>query len=110
MLTKKGIPVSPGVAIAPAMVLDGEDQPIPRRAIAPEQISAEIDRLNDAITASVEEIQQLKDKTAESVGQELAAIFGFHLGMLADESHIGEIRSTIQPQRVTRAHAVQVPP
>lgn len=108
MLTKKGIPVSPGVAIAPAMVLDGEDQAIPRRAIAPGQINHEIDRLNDAIAASMDEIQQLKDKTAESVGQELAAIFGFHLGMLADPSLIGEVRSTIESQRVTAEFSVYV--
>ena len=108
MLTKKGIPVSPGVAIAPAMVLDGEDQAIPRRSVAPDQINHEIERLNDAITASMDEVQQLKDKTAESVGLEIAAIFGFHIGMLADQSLIGEIRSTIQTQRVTAEFAVYV--
>ncbi len=106
MLTKKGIPVSPGVAIAPAVVLDGEDQPIPRRAIAPTQIDSELKRLEDAIAASIDEIQQLKEKTAASVGHELAAIFGFHMGMLADPTLIGDIRSTIQNQRVTAEFAV----
>jgi phosphoenolpyruvate-protein phosphotransferase (PTS system enzyme I) len=108
MLTKKGIPVSPGVAIAPAMVLDGEDQAIPRRTVAPGQINHEIERLNDAITSSMDEIQQLKDKTAESVGQEIAAIFGFHQGMLSDPSLINEVRSTIENQRVTAEFAVYV--
>ncbi len=108
MQTKKGIPVSPGVAIAPAMVLDGEDQAIPRRTVTADQIDQELARLNDAINASMEEVQLLKDKTAESVGQELAAIFGFHLGMLADQALINEVRSTIQTQRVTAEFAVYV--
>lgn len=108
MLTKKGIPVSPGVAIAPAMVLDSEDQPIPRRTVAPTQIPHELDRLQGAIDASMDEIQQLKEKTATSVGQELAAIFGFHLGMLVDPSLIGEVRATIEAQRVTAEYAVYV--
>jgi len=106
MLTKKGIPVSPGVAIAPAMVLDGEDQPIPRRAIAPAQVPDELKRLEDALADSGSEVQELKDKTAASAGPELARIFGFHLGMLADKSLVGEVRSVIENQRVTAEFAV----
>ncbi len=106
MLTKKGIPVSPGVAIAPAMVLDGEDQPIPRRTVAPPQVPDELKRLDDALAASTTEIQELKDKTAASVGPELAAIFGFHIGMLADKSLVSEIRAAIENQRVTAEFAV----
>lgn len=108
MLTKKGIPVSPGVAIAQAMVLDSEDQPIPRRAVALTQVPHELNRLQGAFDASTEEIQQLKEKTAASVGQELAAIFGFHLGMLVDPSLIGEVRATIEGQRVTAEYAVYI--
>ena len=106
MLTKKGIPVSPGVAIAHAVVLDGEDQPIPRRTVAPNKIPAELLRLEDALASSVTEVEELRDKTAASVGPELAAIFGFHVGMLADKSLINEIRSTIENQRVTAEFAV----
>ncbi len=106
MQTKKGIPVSPGIAIAPAMVLDGEDQPIPRRTVAPTQVPHELQRLDDALAASSAEVQELKDKTTARVGPELAAIFGFHLGMLADKSLVGEIRSAIENQRVTAEFAV----
>lgn len=108
MLTKKGIPVSPGVAIAQAVVLDSEDQPIPRRTVAPAQVPHELERLQGAIEASTDEIQQLKEKTAASVGHELAAIFGFHLGMLVDPSLIGEVRATIESQRVTAEYAVYI--
>ncbi len=108
MLTKKGIPVSPGVAIAPALVLDSAEQPIPRRTIPAEQVPHELKRLDEAIQASAKEIQQLKDRTTSSVGHELAAIFGFHLGMLADSALIGEIQSTIENQRVTAEYAVYI--
>ncbi len=106
MLTKKGIPVSPGVAIAPAMVLDGEDQPIPRRTVAPNQVPKELARLDDALKASTAEVLELKDKTTARVGPELAAIFGFHVGMLADKTLVGEFRGAIENQRVTAEFAV----
>jgi len=106
MQTKKGIPVSPGIAIAQAMVLDGEDQPIPRRTVVPAQVPHELQRLDDSLAASTTEIEELKAKTAASVGHELAAIFGFHIGMLADKSLVNEIRSTIENQYVTAEFAV----
>jgi phosphoenolpyruvate-protein phosphotransferase (PTS system enzyme I) len=106
MQTKKGIPVSPGIAIAPAMVLDGEDQPIPRRTVAPDQVPKELTRLDDALKASTTEVLELKDKTTARVGPELAAIFGFHVGMLTDKTLVGEVRSAIENQRVTAEFAV----
>jgi len=39
METKQGIPVSPGVAIGPALVLDTEWFRIPQRLVAPELVA-----------------------------------------------------------------------
>ena len=106
MQVKKGIPVSPGVAIYPAIVLDAEDQPIPRRQVSAAQVEAEVQRLNEAVQASTDEIDQLREQTAQSLGQELAKIFSFHAGMLADQSLIGSIRQMIEQERVTAEYAV----
>ena len=45
MEIKRGIAVSPGVAIGPALVLDTEWFRIPQRIVEPEQVDEEIDRL-----------------------------------------------------------------
>jgi len=44
MEIKKGIAVSPGIAIARAMVIDSKDYRIPRRSIMPSQRAQEIKR------------------------------------------------------------------
>ena len=55
MQIKRGIPVSPGVVIYPALVLDAEDQPITRRSITDAQVSSEIARVDEAIKDAIEE-------------------------------------------------------
>lgn len=106
MQIKKGIPVSPGVAIAPAVVLDAEDQPVPRRTVPPSRVKREHQRLDQALEESVKEIQHLRKQTATSLGEELANIFSFHLGMLNDEHLVRQVRTTIDAERVTAEYAV----
>jgi phosphotransferase system enzyme I (PtsI) len=106
MQIKKGIPVSPGVAIQRATVLDAEDQPVPRRIVAPGQVERELERLHDALAQSVKDIEKLRAQTAQTLGDELAQIFGFHLAMLHDKSLLGQIRQLIEDDHVTAEFAV----
>mgnify|MGYP005854230883 CR=1 FL=1 len=106
MLIKKGIPVSPGIAIHRAVVLDAQDQPMPRRAINAAQAPAEVKRFDRAISQSVGEIEKLRDQTAGVLGDDLAAIFGYHLGMLADKTLLGQVRQQIEGELVTAEYAV----
>ena len=102
----KGIPVSPGVAIQEALVLDAEDQPVPRRTVPAERVQEQLNQLNRALQGSVSEIEELRNQTSRSLGPDLGKIFSFHLGMLADEHLIGQIRDLIQNERVTCEYAV----
>ncbi|MEX1017918.1 MAG: phosphoenolpyruvate--protein phosphotransferase [Phycisphaeraceae bacterium] len=106
MQIKKGIPVSPGVAIYPALVLDAEDQPIPRRSVSAGRLRHEHERLDQAIDASIKELEQLRAQTATAIGEELAKIFDFHQGMLRDEYLIKPIKALIDAERVTAEYAV----
>ncbi len=105
MQIKKGIPVSPGVAIFPAVVLDAEDQPIPRRLVAPAQVSQEHERLEVALGAAVAEIEKQREQTTASLGAKLGDIFGFHLAMLGDPQLLGEVRSLLDNEHVTAEYA-----
>ncbi len=60
MQIKKGIPVSPGVAIYPAVVLDAEDQPVPRRTVPAHRLDREHQRLKQALEESNKEISELR--------------------------------------------------
>ncbi|MCX5661315.1 MAG: phosphoenolpyruvate--protein phosphotransferase [Planctomycetota bacterium] len=106
MQIKKGIPVSPGVAIARALVMDAEDQPIPRRTVPPAQVPAELKRLDQALADGSKEIEQARVQVAATLGPEMAKIFTFHLGMLKDKQLIGDIRQAINRDRLTAESAV----
>jgi phosphotransferase system enzyme I (PtsI) len=84
MKIRKGIGVSPGVAIGPAVVLDAEEFDIAERHVPVDQAQAELARLKQAIGVSKKEILDLRRHTAERIGKETAGIFDFHLGLLDD--------------------------
>ena len=50
MVELQGIPVSPGVAIGPALVLDPDGYRIPRTLVAADQAEGEFARLRDAVS------------------------------------------------------------
>lgn len=106
MKIKKGIPVSPGVAIGPAVVLDAEEFDIPQRHVPVDHAQAELDRLHKAVKISKQEIQDLQKRTADRIGKETAAIFDFHLGLLSDKVLQNKIRDTILGGNVTAEYAI----
>lgn len=106
MLVKKGIPVSPGVAIYKAVVLDAEDQRVPKRTIPMALVDHQIRRVDSAISTSVAQLSEVRQKTADSLGEELAKIFSFHLGMLADPALTDQFREMVRRERVTAEYAV----
>ncbi len=62
MEIKRGIAVSPGVAIGPALVLDTEWYRIPQRFIEPDQSQAEVARLQEALNAAARRDQHLSGR------------------------------------------------
>ena len=106
MLVKKGIPVSPGVAVFKAVVLDAEDRAVPRRMIPQALIDHHIRRVDRAIEESINQLTAVRQQTAETLGEELAKIFSFHLGMLADETLTEQFRQMVRHERVTAEFAV----
>ena len=106
MKTKKGIGVSGGVAIAPAVILDAEEFDIPERHVPADQTGQELSRYHKAIALSKKEIQDLRKHTAGQLGKETASIFDFHLGLLDDRLLHKKISDTICNSHVTAEYAV----
>ncbi len=105
MQTRKGIPVSPGVAISRAVVVDTDEEAVPRRAVPTSGLAAEHDRLAEAIAASMDELRGLHAETASVLGDQLADIFSFHLGMLADKTLTARMDAVIDSEQVTAEYA-----
>ncbi|MCE5280431.1 MAG: phosphoenolpyruvate--protein phosphotransferase [Planctomycetaceae bacterium] len=106
MKTKKGIGVSPGVAIAPAVVVDTEEFDVPERHVSEDLTQAELVRLRRACDVSRKEIRTLQEQTAKQIGKETASIFDFHLGLLNDKVLQKKFSDAISISRVTAEYAV----
>ena len=108
MLIKKGIPVSHGVAIGQAVVLDAADQPIPRRIVPGSMVQAQHSRLTAAINHSRTELEKQKHQVEsnQSLGPKMAQIFDYHLGMINDKFLIDQFKRMIDGEHVTAEYAV----
>ena len=106
MKIKKGIGASPGVAIAPAVVVDTEEFDIPERHVPVDHAQAELARLRKAIGVSKKEILDLRKRSADRIGKEIASIFDFHLGLLEDQALVKKFSDTILGGHVTAEYAV----
>lgn len=106
MQIKKGIAVSPGVAIRRAVVIDAEDVAIPRRTVASSAVAKEVSRLEEALTESQDDVQKLRDQAVATVGDDIAKIFDAHLAMLMDRPTISQIKHAIEAESVTAEYAV----
>ncbi len=106
MEIKKGIPVSAGVAIHRAIVIDADTARVPRRTVEPAALAQQHRRLDQAVEQARDEIEKLRDQVAEDLGPEPAKIFGFHLGMLNDPSLVQQVHDTIDREQVTAEYAL----
>ncbi|MEX2215262.1 MAG: phosphoenolpyruvate--protein phosphotransferase [Phycisphaeraceae bacterium] len=108
MFIKKGIPVSHGVAICQAVVLDAEDQPIPRRTVPAALTSIQHQRFKQALEASAAELQLDRDRVEKNpaLGPDFAKIFDTHLFLLKDKHLIDQVTRMIDSERVTAEYAV----
>jgi phosphotransferase system enzyme I (PtsI) len=103
---RKGIAVSPGVAIAPAIVLDSEEFRIPRRSISPDEVESEWDRFEKAVEAANEEVRNLRERVAQDVGEKLGAIFDVQDALLTDQRLLDEVRELVEREHYAPEYAV----
>ena len=106
MEIRKGIPVSPGVVIGPAIVLEAEDVRIPHRHVVAEQVDAEIGRLEKAFQESRRQMLAERDAAARRLGEETAAIFDFHERLLGDSRFVQRIADNIRENNHSAPYAV----
>src|SRR5262249_35705870 len=105
MEIKRGIPVSPGVAIGPALVLDTERFRIPQRFIDEDALAPELRRL-DSLRAAAGEPHANQQTVTEKLGSQYGAIFGAHALLIEDPALAREIESLIRDQGLAAEYAV----
>lgn len=106
MVELQGIPVSPGVAIGPALVLDSDGYRIERTTIGPDDVEAEAARLSDAVAMVSSNLQTSQKETTAVAGEATGDIFAAQLQMLHDPRLNNELSRRISENRDTAAYAV----
>ena len=106
MVELQGIPVSPGVAIGPALVLDADGYRIPRCIIAAEDVADEYGRLRSAVDAVSERLETSRLETSAVAGEETGDIFAAQLQMLHDPRLHSELRRRIKDEHQSAPYAV----
>ncbi|HIZ95917.1 MAG TPA: phosphoenolpyruvate--protein phosphotransferase [Candidatus Ligilactobacillus excrementavium] len=101
----KGIAASDGIAAAKAYMLVQPDLSFSETTI--DDPEAEVSRLNDAVTASKKDLEIIKAKAAENLGDEEAQVFEAHLTILSDPEMLGQISDKIKNDKVNAEAAVK---
>ena len=101
----KGIAASDGVAVAKAYLLVQPDLSFSKTTV--EDVAAEESRLDEALAKSTTELQAIREKAAQSLGEAEAQVFDAHLMVLADPEMIGQIKQAIQDNKVNAESALK---
>jgi phosphotransferase system enzyme I (PtsI) len=102
----QGIAVSPGVAIGEVLVMDNEGFRIPRRFLPRDAVEDELERLDRAIRSATAEIERNRNRVAEQLGNEYAAIFSAHIQMLNDRGLRAKLEEMIRQRHYSPEYSV----
>lgn len=106
MVELQGIPVSPGVAIGPALVLDPHGYRIPTCLVSASDAGKEYARLRAAVEAVAGRLETNRLETSAVAGEQTGDIFAAQLQMLHDPRLHGELRRRIAEENQAAAYAV----
>ncbi len=96
---KKGIIASPGIKIGKAFVFHGSDVKIPMYKINEDAIKAELQRFEEALTKTKNEIIEIQNKVSSEEFSDLAEIFSTHIMALEDPMFTGSAREKIKEEK-----------
>jgi phosphotransferase system enzyme I (PtsI) len=98
--------VSPGIAVGEAVVHETRPISTLRITIPSEKVEAEVERFRQAVAATVEHIQENRDRASKQMGEEYAAIFEAHQLIAADPSFTGPVEEVIRNEEVNAGWAI----
>jgi phosphotransferase system enzyme I (PtsI) len=103
----KGTAVSPGIAIGPVLLVYADEHIIRKRRIRPEDVAGEITRFEASLLKTRQQIQNIRNQLASSIGEADASIFDAHLLLLEDTSLIESVKEQLQSRLVNVDYAYE---
>src|SRR6516164_6082405 len=104
---RKGIPVSPGVAVARALCVPQHSAREEPSQLNVADVSCEVSRFAAACTAAAKELDAVIARVSKEVGNEEAQIFRAHRALLGDPALIAKVKNTILTRHVDTRTALQ---
>lgn len=103
---KKGVPISPGIAVARAFRTDEAFTRKVNGPLRPEDVAAEIARFEEACNAVAQELDGIITRVGKEIGEDAAAIFRSHRVLLRDPGLSDKVKSEITIHGVDAATAL----
>ena len=100
----KGTIASEGIAVAPVKIIEDIDLSFDRVEIS--DVKKEIFRFEEAVFVAKQDIEKVRNKAADNIDEERAAIFDAQLLFLEDPEFIGQIKSQIESTYVNAEYAL----
>jgi phosphoenolpyruvate-protein phosphotransferase (PTS system enzyme I) len=105
--TLRGIGVSPGVVCAPALVVRFDFPDVPDRAVRPDQVEAEVQRLHDAVEYVVRQLRELGERVLRRAGPEESRIFDAQILMAQDHDFLASVETLIRNNQLSAETAYE---
>jgi phosphoenolpyruvate-protein phosphotransferase (PTS system enzyme I) len=105
--TLRGIGVSPGVAVAPALIIRWDFPEVPDRGVRPDQVDAEVRRLREAVDHTVAQLQELGERVLRRAGPEEARIFDAQILMAQDREFLNSVETLIRNNQLSAETAYE---
>ncbi|MEG2830120.1 MAG: phosphoenolpyruvate--protein phosphotransferase, partial [Edwardsiella sp. (in: enterobacteria)] len=102
-----GILVSPGIAFGKALLLKEDEIVISRKKITADEVEQEIARFKDGRDKAAQQLEAIRQKASETLGEEKAAIFEGHIMLLEDEELEQEIIALIKDNAMSAEAAAR---
>ena len=104
----KGVAVSPGVAVGPALVVRWEVPAVADRPVGAGGVETELARLADALRYARDRIMRSRARAAERAGEEEARIFDAQLMILEDRDLVAGVERLIRDNNFAAERAFQL--
>ncbi len=103
----RGVGVSPGLAYAPAVVLEWKFPAVADRWVAEAEVEGEVRRLHEAVAAVVGTLDRLRERVLERAGLEESQIFEAQIMMAQDADFLAEVEHLIRDNRFSAETAYE---
>ena len=99
--------MSPGVVVAPALIVQWDFPEVPDRAVRPDQVEDEVKRLREAVGEVVAHLNELGQKVLRRTGPEEARIFDAQILMAQDQEFLNSVEFLIRNNQLSAETAYE---